>query len=774
MKMNTMKKRNKTNTLGLLILALLVAGCNPNDDTPDNAKEIITVNVDVVLPLSVQEQWQHAIDWAMENIAKAQQKRQRVVKLNLRYHDEDTEDLDQLGYDLTHPGDGADSCHAIIGPYHSSNANDLLKYAHQRRLPVVMPTCTSAELQRMNARNTYAWFLTESDITQCEMMVSAAQALMATDVALVYSDDIYGRSFLDWFAYYATERGIAIAEPGTFAYHRGDDLSPFLNEIARNASGDFIMVLVALDDAADYRAVCEQVNNPSDDGSGAVLKIARNTICADTSLDDKVMLDMDFWSFNIGITPYASMSYGFPQAYLGKFIRTPYSGSAQIYDALTIIALGAAYRAASPTSCIVDGKEVSYDEEPYGPGLTDYMRAVVSSESGPSVQWDANGLAIGFETLAAGRPIDMSGATGNLTFDSETHTMILNTTYMIWQLHQQYFEGPDYFYAETLPVLYLSTAGTSSEASTTEFWKLSKKWHQNFSHEKVKHDLPDVTDCWAVIVSPSTTWSNYRHQADAFAMYQTLRYYGYDDDHIVLIVEDNLANDTRNLFPGEIFVERSQTTGITGESGALVDDDVRKDAVVDYHFSELRPDDLADILMGRASDVLPQVIHPTASSNIFFFWSGHGGHREGPLWGNEDAGLFFGTQRIKNIVSQMAGSDGNNERMYRRMFFAVETCYSGKWGEALTEQPDVLVLTAASPDETSKADAYDASLGIYLSNAFTRTFRQDIIENSAVTIYDLYRELARTTTGSHVTIYNNAQYGSVYEETLLEYLPKSR
>lgn len=36
----------------------------------------------------------------------------------------------------------------------------------------------------------------------------------------------------------------------------------------------------------------------------------------------------------------------------------------------------------------------------------------------------------------------------------------------------------------------------------------------------------------------------------------------------------------------------------------------------------------------------------------------------------------------------------------------------------------------------------------------------------------LCQELAKTTTGSHVTIYNNDSYGSVYTETMKDYFPK--
>ena len=750
-------------------LTAALSSCkNDNDAIVPEQKEaeIIKLNVDVVLPPDIREQWQTSIDMALENLAKAQQKMDHQVVLNLRYHNEDTEDLDKLGYALTHPEEGADTCHAIIGPYHSSNAADLLKYARQTRLPVVMPTCTSSELQRTNARNTYAWFLTESDITQCEMMLSVAQSLHATDVALIHSDDTYGKSFQDWFAYYATERNLHIAG-GTHAWKPGDDLRPFLREVVKEAGETETWVLLALSNAEDYMAVCKAIGEfKLNEVYGSEKVVYLRNICADTSMDRIVLESDNSYDFYLGVTPSGSMNYGFPQAYKGHHYRLPYNGEAQVYDALTIIALGAAARAASPDRCIVDGKQVVYNEKPYDPGLTDYMRSVVSSEDGPTIQWDVAGLTVAFQELSLGHSVYMTGATGSLNFDKDTHTKILNTTYMLWDIAYEYAEESSQTFTSVEPLLYMSTDGSTNEASTIEFWKLEKQWTQKFSNTTVDHNLAPLKDRWAVVISPSTTWSNYRHQADAFAVYQGLRHYGYDDDHIVLIVEDNLANDSRNIYPGQIFVERGDNPA---QDNPLMNFDVHQNAVVDYHFSNLQPDDLADIMMGRTSQRLPHVIHPTASSNVFFFWSGHGGHREGPLWGNEDAGQYFGTQRIKDIVTQM-----NEQDMYRRMMFAIETCYSGKWGEALTGLPDVLALTAASPYETSKADMHDRDLGVYLSNAFARTLREEIFKNPSITIYDLYRELARTTTGSHVNIYNQQQYGSVYEETMLDYFPNKQ
>ena len=748
------------------MLGAALYGCTSDDKTeevvPPTPSEVITLNVDVVLPTDIRAEWQPTIDWALANIHAAQQLQSREVQLNLRYHDEDTENIDALAYQLTHPEEGADTCHAIIGPYHSDHATDILRYAGRTRLPVIMPTCTSSELQRSNARNTYAWFLTESDITQCEMMVTGAAKMTDVDVTLIYSDDTYGQSFRDWFGYYATERQLHVAGEGIVAYKNGMDLTSFLDGAAADSKKKRLVICVALSDVAAYKRVADQVHQWYNKAVAVDGDLQVQLILSDTALDEKVIQDDSMW-FSYGLSPTASPGYGFPQSYEARFGQPLKNGEARIYDALTMLALGAAHQSVKGEDCTVAGRQVAYNEKPYGPTLTDHMRSVVASDEGASCGWDADGLSRAFSEIASGRSINLTGASGSLKFDNETYTKVLGTDYMFWRVDDS--QGK----RMAKPILHISTESSNTQASTTVLWELDKMWTPEYADVPVDHNLPAVSDRWAVVVSPSTSWSNYRHQADAFAMYQTLRHHGYDDDHIVLIVEDNLANDSRNPFAGQIFVERSSDPAAASDQ--FMNDDVRKNAVVDYHFSDLQPADLADIMMGKKSDRLPQVISPTASSDVFFFWSGHGGSREGPLWGNEDAYEYFGKDRIRDIVAEMAGNNGGS-RMYRRMMFAIETCFSGHWGEALMGQPDVLVLTAANAKESSKADVHDRDLGVYLSNAFARTFRRLIGGNNEISIYDLYRELFRTTKGSHVTIYNQQEYGSVYSEKMNEFLPE--
>ena len=741
-----MKKQCIIDIWLFMAVSLCILSCKKDPDplpVPEAKKEVV-LNVDVILPQEIQEQWTESISMAQKAIALAQNRVENPVRLNLRYHNEDTEDLDALGYALTHPEKGADTCHAVVGPYYSYNAQHILRYAREDRLPVLMPTCTSVELQRIYANETYAWFFTESDITQCEIMMGAARAVGATDVAMIYSDDTYGQSFKDWFAFYATEQEMHMAVEAPYAYRKGQNLVPFLQAASEAAQGDKVFVLIALSDAGLYEEVCRQlVNYPH-----------LFPICADDCFELRVI---DAWkdrqSFYLGVTPVGSMNLGYPQSYKELYGRLPYRGEAQVYDALCLLALGQTHRMVNGDHCLIDGKQVEYLQSPYTIGLTDHMRSIVASKEGEATQWDAAGLTTAFTQIRAGKPVSLNGATGRLEFAQGNYTSILNTTYMLWGMG----EGTE----KVEPVCYLSAAGSNTEASVTAMWERDKQWEQVFSDTPVDHELGPIGSRWAVVVSPSTTWSNYRHQADAFAMYQLLRHSGYDDDHIVLIVEDNLYNDSRNIYPGQIFVERGG--GAAGDAG-IMGEDVRKGAVVDYHFTDLEPEDLARIMTGQSSERLPQVIRPDAASNVFFFWSGHGGEREGPLWGDEDAVTYFGKQRIKELVTSM-----QEQNLYRRMFFAIETCYSGRWGEALSGIPDVLVLTAANSYEPSKADVHSRELRVYLSNAFARTFRDCIVADNQITIYNLYKELAKTTNGSHVSIYNHAQYGSVYTENMEDY-----
>ncbi|MPC83028.1 Legumain [Portunus trituberculatus] len=54
---------------------------------------------------------------------------------------------------------------------------------------------------------------------------------------------------------------------------------------------------------------------------------------------------------------------------------------------------------------------------------------------------------------------------------------------------------------------------------------------------------------WAVLVAGSNSWFNYRHQSDVCHAYQILHDHGVPDDHIIVMMYDDLAHNTDLDFP---------------------------------------------------------------------------------------------------------------------------------------------------------------------------------------------------------------------------------
>ena len=112
-------KQGMIDILLLLALGVGIFSCSKGPDplSGENTPQEVVLNVDVILPQEIMNQWTESMEMAQNAIALAQSRVSNPVRLNLRYHNEDTEDLDVLGYALTHPKTGEDTCHAIIGPY---------------------------------------------------------------------------------------------------------------------------------------------------------------------------------------------------------------------------------------------------------------------------------------------------------------------------------------------------------------------------------------------------------------------------------------------------------------------------------------------------------------------------------------------------------------------------------------------------------------------------------------------------------------------------------
>ena len=73
---------------------------------------------------------------------------------------------------------------------------------------------------------------------------------------------------------------------------------------------------------------------------------------------------------------------------------------------------------------------------------------------------------------------------------------------------------------------------------------------------------PSHSNNWAVILSPSMFWLNYRHESNVLALYRTIKRLGIDDSHVIFMNADDFACNQRNPFPATIHHNESHSLNL--------------------------------------------------------------------------------------------------------------------------------------------------------------------------------------------------------------------
>jgi glycosylphosphatidylinositol transamidase (GPIT) subunit GPI8 len=129
-----------------------------------------------------------------------------------------------------------------------------------------------------------------------------------------------------------------------------------------------------------------------------------------------------------------------------------------------------------------------------------------------------------------------------------------------------------------------SSGGQNVNITHSRDWKSTASEH--FSRGSSKH-----SSNWAIIASTSIFWYNYRHTANALAVYRAVKEMGLDDDHIILMLADDHACNPRNVFQGQVFSEAQHTNDLYGS-----------DVLVDYRGRDATEQNLLRLLIGRHVD----------------------------------------------------------------------------------------------------------------------------------------------------------------------------
>ncbi len=690
---------NKIISIFLAFISLLaIVACS--DDNAASQGEMEEFTVAVVVPLSgeTSEQWRNTIDWAVSNIDKAQKNCNHRVHLNVEMHDEDSEDISALGSELAEREDVV----AVVGPVNQENLNVMAGALRFSGKPLMAISAGSTDVVRKYVeKNDFFWAMTQTDISQCEVMISSAAQTGRRQFTLICKDDnVNTQTFKDWFPFQVTELGLTIR--GNHLYSKTSEI-PALMQEAIHADKDQKEAIICV---------------PADDDEARIMLSEADRLMKDIPSEEQPyiyfssnVVQMPLQDMNLSFSfrsvyPFVDPQSGFFTAYYAHTGTTPFTFEAQLYDALMLLAMGLAQDATN---------------------LKDSLKEITANEGTELYAWTSEAMSTVFHEIeTGGLQHHVMGASSNLWMDVDNHTCVTNSHFMLC-----YCLAGNFY-----PIAYYSARGGGQTDATISDWNWQVTHIEDIETTTKTFNYPDLHDRWAVVVAGSTGFENYRHQADALNIYQYLRASGYDDDHILLVMADDIANDPQNTRPGII--------SITPDG-----EDVYHDAQIDYRLSDINAQQLLDKIAELPCD---------KDDNVLIFWSGHGSTR----------GLEYNQQKctpnmVKELMDKMQGR-------YRKMMWLVEACYSGVIGEAIVGYPGVLALTAANANETSKAAEFNTDMNIWMSNRFTIYFIETQKVNP-LTIREMYYYLCVHTIGSHPSLYNSANYDDITTADFKEYIP---
>ena len=752
----------------LMIHASCFTSCKQEDDTIvyRQSRRWVEKTVAVVAPTSsstaTKARFERTAQWFLGNLHQAQLNDTLCISLKLEWHDELTEDLAQLGETLAN----RDDVMAVIGPFDNDAVALFAPSCQQTHKPVIAPTATSEDVIRRFAVGTagvankepFLWALTETDITFCEVLMSMYASFVksldfdlgtSTPAALFSPDDSYGRTFFDWGPYQAEEMGIAFSHNDQYTddadLHRR--MKDYLDELEEQpayssfGNGTFCIIETTqqLYDIARLRMEWfgfdpdEPLEGEGKEEMQQIIEYWARTYFAFSNLTQESIDALgpkraDILQYYQGFSPYADPTTGFEKSYEVKFGTKPTFAECKFYDALMLAAFAASYMEHSTT-----------DTQQQTPN-TRFNSAIIAITTPQTQQlsgaaWSTASMELYLSAMEQGRLMNFKGASGDISFDRETYTSSIHTTYVHWQIKDGRLTHP----------FYLSSDGSHRTGSAMAAWNwLVENPEEAFANEAEDKDAaityPTLKDQYAVLVQGSNGWNNYRHQADVLSLYQMLKQNGYDDDHIILIIDKALASDSKNPERGVI---RAEDNG----------ENLCSNVVIDYDNASLSPTDIASILTGLKTDT---------GSNILFYWSGHGHNKANNgtnelAWRNNAAGQGMTADLLRTTIATM-----QQQRLFRKMLVITEPCFSEAVITPLVGIPGVLAMSSAGSFEQSFADNWSSELGVWRCNRFSRNLVTHLTASPSTTYRDLYLYCAQHTLGSHVHIVNSANFGNLY------------
>eukprot|EP01130_Rhizamoeba_saxonica_P001030 TRINITY_DN10901_c0_g1_i1.p1 TRINITY_DN10901_c0_g1~~TRINITY_DN10901_c0_g1_i1.p1 ORF type:complete len:392 (-),score=74.82 TRINITY_DN10901_c0_g1_i1:34-1209(-) len=230
------------------------------------------------------------------------------------------------------------------------------------------------------------------------------------------------------------------------------------------------------------------------------------------------------------------------------------------------------------------------------------------------------------------------------------------------------------------------------------------------------------TNNWAVLVSTSRFWFNYRHSSNVLGFYRTVKRLGIPDSNIILMIADDASCDARNIYPGVIWDSSSHEINLYGD-----------DIEVDYRGYEVTVENFIRVLTGRHDDSVPNSkrLLSDERSNVFVYMTGHGG--------NEFL-KFQDAEEITSLDLADAFQQMYTKNRYNELLCIFDTCQANTLYSQFYS-PNILALGSSRKDYNSYSHHYDRELGTHIIDRlsyYSLNFLDGVDISSDATIQDLF------------------------------------
>lgn len=224
---------------------------------------------------------------------------------------------------------------------------------------------------------------------------------------------------------------------------------------------------------------------------------------------------------------------------------------------------------------------------------------------------------------------------------------------------------------------------------------------------------------FAVIVSTSKYYFNYRHSANALGIYNYIKKIGdIPDSNIILMLADDLPCDARNPLPGQVYI----SAGTTHTAPEVIHDfaqtrsldDLYRDADIDYKGSDVTAENFLRILTGQhqEGESMKRKLPSHSMANVLVYMTGHGG--DGFIKFNDEEEV------LKDELAH-ALRDMFHLGRYNEVLFMVDSCQSFTLCDNFEKVPNSMCTASSLLGENSYAHHYlHPMLGLSVVDKYTR------------------------------------------------------